>query len=230
MSFEAERARGQAFEDTDVARCYAARPPYAPALFDTLLTRVRGRARALDIGCGNGKVTGVLAAHFDAVDAVDPSRAMLNEAAARLADAKNIDWICSAAERANLAGPYDLVTAGTAIHWMDPAILFPKLVAKLTKGAMLAVIDGDDVHEAAWDSDWRNFKIRWVDRLGGRFDPVRWRAFGLAYRDWMDSMSKRQASTSNFPKRCGLHYLSAFSRRLVARRYGRSGRGFRRRA
>ena len=73
----ARRAIASAFADADVARCYATRPPYAPALHEFLLGQVAGRDRALDPGYGPGKVAIVLAGHFAEVVAVDPSAAMI---------------------------------------------------------------------------------------------------------------------------------------------------------
>ena len=70
-------AAGATFAEDDVARSYYARPPYAPALFERLLRIAPGRGRALDLGCGPGKVAMVLADHFTEVVALDPSSAML---------------------------------------------------------------------------------------------------------------------------------------------------------
>ena len=84
---------GAIFAEADVARCYHARPPYAPALCHRLLELVPGRHRALDLGCGPGKVAVVLAEHFDEVVALDPSEPML--AAGQAADEgrhPNIAW------------------------------------------------------------------------------------------------------------------------------------------
>ena len=75
---QARREVGAAiFAEDDVANCYYARPAYAPALYDFLLTQVAGRARALDLGCRPGKVAMVLADHFAEVVALDPSAPMI---------------------------------------------------------------------------------------------------------------------------------------------------------
>ena len=101
------------FDDADVARCYAHRPPYAPALFDCLLAKVKGRGRALDLGCGPGNVAIVLADHFAEVTALDPAIHMIE--AARRAEAgrhDNIVWANIRAEDVDGDQRFDLVTAG----------------------------------------------------------------------------------------------------------------------
>ena len=105
------------FEDADVVRAYRHRPAYPPALLDFLIERAPGRARALDLGCGTGKLSIPLARHFARVDAVDPSRAML--AALATGAPANLSWTCCDAEDFTLEGAYDLVTAGASVHWMD---------------------------------------------------------------------------------------------------------------
>ncbi len=104
---------GSTFEDEDVARCYQYRAPYAPALYDHLVEIAPATHRALDLGCGPGKIAHGLAARFDVVDAVDPSAAMIAIARER---PSAIRWIQATSEDAKLAGPYDLVTAGASIH------------------------------------------------------------------------------------------------------------------
>src|SRR5271169_2758387 len=119
---------GAIFAEADVARCYHARPPYAPALYERLLTLVTGRRRALDLGCGPGTVAVVLADHFGEVVALDPSEPMLT--AGRAADAgrhPNIAWRLDKGETYEDDDGFDLVTAGTSIHWPDHTVLFPKL-------------------------------------------------------------------------------------------------------
>ena len=187
---QARREAGAAiFAEDDVASCYYARPAYAPALYDFLLARVAGRGRALDLGCGPGKVARVLADHFAEVVALDPSAAMI--AAGKASDAgrhANIVWINERAETyADTAG-FDLVTAGTSIHWPDPAVLFPKLagwtqtLAVLTD-APLFPAPAPPCGEVAWIA----FLTRWLARMG-RPVPARppETAEAAAHERWMD--------------------------------------------
>jgi SAM-dependent methyltransferase len=174
---EARRAAGAAvFAEADVAASYHGRPPYAPALYEILLGLVPGRSRALDIGCGPGKVARVLADHFGEVVALDPAAPMLAEG--RAADAgrhANILWVQDRAETYESERGFDLVTAGCSIHWTDPAALFPKLarwtgvVALLDDAPSFPAPAPPCGHEA-----WVDFLDHWFQRTGRQINPA-WR-------------------------------------------------------
>ena len=97
--------------------------PYTPALYERLLAIAPGRSRALDLGCGPGKVARVLADHFDAVVALDPSAPMIDAGAAADAGASSQHCLGAGAgeEDYESADGFDLVTAGGSIHWPDAA-------------------------------------------------------------------------------------------------------------
>lgn len=69
-----------------------------------------GRARALDFGCGVGRLTIPLASHFAAVTGVDISPAMLDEARGNSADLP-IDYALSDDRLSRAEGPYDFVNS-----------------------------------------------------------------------------------------------------------------------
>jgi hypothetical protein len=54
-------------------------------------------------------------------------------------DAPNLRWIVGAAESAPLGGPYALVTAGAAMHWMRWQETFGRPASVMTDGALLAI-------------------------------------------------------------------------------------------
>jgi SAM-dependent methyltransferase len=183
---QAERdAVGGAFAEADVARCYADRAPYAPALFDFLLRQVGGRGRALDLGCGPGTVAVSLAEHFDEVVALDPSEAMIE--AGRESDAGrhgNIAWVLDTAEAYRSEAGFDLVTAGSSIHWPDHGVLFPKL-ADWTQ--VVAIITGDEARRPPCGEEaWVGFLTAWIARLGGHYDPPRASTEAQRHEAWMD--------------------------------------------
>lgn len=109
-----------------------------PAL--DLLARVPLEApdSVYDLGCGPGNVTKLLAARWPAarVTGVDSSAAMLDKARA----IAGIDW-----QRADLdtwapPAPADLIYTNAALHWVpDHAKLFPRLLARVKPGGVLAV-------------------------------------------------------------------------------------------
>jgi SAM-dependent methyltransferase len=196
---QAERdAAGAIFAEADVVACYAARPPYAPALYQFLLTRVQGRGRLLDLGCGPGKIAIALADHFAEVVALDPSPGML--AAGWGMDGgrhPNITWVQAAAESYESDAGFDLVTAGTSIHWPDHARLFPKL-ARWTR--TLAVIVGDGPARApCGEEPWLAFLKRWLAIMAERtpqvrraYDPVGFAAEGRRHEAWMDTAGRKR--------------------------------------
>lgn len=212
------RATASAFADADVARCYAARPPYAPALYAFLLGQVAGRGRALDLGCGPGKIAIVLADHFAEVVALDPSAAMIE--AGQAADAGRhggIAWTCETAEAYRTDRGFDLVTAGTSIHWLDHEAVFPKLAGWT---GTLAVIAGDEPAVAPCGHEaWTAFLARWLARLGGGYDPAGAAAEARRHEAWMDIAGRREfpftvgQSVADFVR--GQHSRATWSRAVM---------------
>ena len=158
--------RGSTFNLSTVARCYDARPPYAPAALDLVLRATPRRSRALDIGCGPGKLTTWLAGHFDDVVGVDVSGEML---AIATQDAPgNITYIEGKTEDSETGGGFNVVTAGASIHWMDHPKLHERLRQVTKPGASLFVIDGDGPFEAPWASGWEQFMRKWLPVATGK--------------------------------------------------------------
>ncbi len=106
-----------------------------------LLNRVPLEAppRVVDLGCGSGGVTLLLAARWPraTIVGVDSSAEMLARARERSA---TIDW-----RQADLAAwrttqPFDLVFSNAALHWLDDhAALFERLAGAVAPGGVLAV-------------------------------------------------------------------------------------------
>lgn len=104
--------------DEGSRRYAAARPDYGPYL-GPLISRLTGVARvprALDAGCGTGISTRALAAVAATVVGLDRSLPML--AAAH--PAPGLSYVAGDAEALPFAdGAFDLVAAGSALHWFD---------------------------------------------------------------------------------------------------------------
>ena len=187
---------GGAFDDADVAAAYIHRPPYPAELYAFLAALPARRRRALDLGCGPGKLAHELATHFEQVDAVDPALAMLRIAdpAASSGQASrqaNITWIHGFAETAPLAASYDLVTAGASIHWMDHAVVFPRLASILSDTGFVAVLGGDHAHDVPWQAEWEDFLRRWLEILGDAYDPGGYEEAMSTFKAWMDIAGER---------------------------------------
>jgi SAM-dependent methyltransferase len=100
------------------------RVPYPAEIADALVASLNldGSGRLLDVGCGPGSLTLLLAPHFEQAIGVDADADML-AAAARLADQKqvrNVVWRHLRAEAlpADLP-PVRVVTFAQSFHWMD---------------------------------------------------------------------------------------------------------------
>jgi SAM-dependent methyltransferase len=137
----AEVPLAQAFTYPGVATAYRHRPPYPGQVFTILTGLITDAPRTvLDLGAGDGALARPLAALVDHVDAVDISAAMIEQGRRQPGgDARNLRWIVGAAETAPLGGPYALVTAGAALHWMRWQETFERLATVMTDGALLAI-------------------------------------------------------------------------------------------
>jgi SAM-dependent methyltransferase len=120
------------------------RVPYSEALADAVTTELGldGRGRLLDVGCGPGSLTLLLAPRFEGVVGVDADPEMLTEGRRRAAamGIENVKWVHLRAE--NLSpdlGSFRVVTLAQSFHWMDR-----ELVARLVRELLTA--DGALVH------------------------------------------------------------------------------------
>jgi ubiquinone/menaquinone biosynthesis C-methylase UbiE len=110
------------FEST--APTYAARrEPYPPAFFAAVAEALRldGREALIDLGTGPGLLALGFAPYVGRILGVDPEPAMVVEAR-RAAAAAQITFPVIDGRAENIAaelGPFDLVTIGRALHWMD---------------------------------------------------------------------------------------------------------------
>ncbi len=134
------------------------RQPY-PAVFFRIVAgklKLSNRHALIDLGTGPGLLAIGFASYAGRVTAVDPEPAMLaaaRKAAVRAGQA--IDWIQGRAEDLpDGTGPFDVVTIGRALHWMDREALGP-LFARLVKPGGAIVICGT--------SSARDGRNEWLD-------------------------------------------------------------------
>ncbi|HEX4431699.1 MAG TPA: class I SAM-dependent methyltransferase [Frankiaceae bacterium] len=103
------------------------RLPYPTRLADAFRARLDldGAGRLLDLGCGPGSLTLLLAPFFAEVVAVDADLDMIRvgvgEAARR--GIRNVKWLHCSAEDLEDVGRFEVVTLAQSFHWMDrPAV------------------------------------------------------------------------------------------------------------
>ncbi len=93
----------------------------------------------VDLGCGPGNSTEVLAACFPnaAVQGLDSSPDMIAAARRRL---PQVQFVVASVEDWKDAGPFDVILANALLQWVpDHAKLLPALIAKLGLGGALAI-------------------------------------------------------------------------------------------
>ena len=93
----------------------------------------------VDLGCGTGNVTRLLAEHWPNADVygVDSSSEMLAQARAR--DSR-IHWQQADIASWSADGRPDLIYSNAVLHWLpDHAVLFPHLISQLRHGGFLAI-------------------------------------------------------------------------------------------
>ena len=78
------------------------------------------------------------------VDAVDFSQGMIEKGRGLPnGDHPNLNWIHGSVETAELYPPYDLVTAGDSLGWMDWSTVFRRFEEVLSPGGHLAIVTRD---------------------------------------------------------------------------------------
>jgi ubiquinone/menaquinone biosynthesis C-methylase UbiE len=143
-----------------------------------------GGGRLLDLGCGTGTLVFQLAPWFEHAVGIEPEPDMLREAkrAARERGIRNIEWITgSSAELAELEpllGRFDLVTIGTAFHFMEPRATLSELQRIAAGGVVAVAYNGTPMwlHSDPWAKALRGALER---RLGRRLGDVDFTAEAL---------------------------------------------------
>jgi SAM-dependent methyltransferase len=115
------------------------RLPYPQRLADMIQTELElaGTERLLDLGCGPGNLTLLLAPLFERALGVDPDADMLRVAtrAAEQRGLLNIEWKhCYAEDLDDGLGPFDVVTLAQSFHWMDQRVVAGQMRRLLRPG------------------------------------------------------------------------------------------------
>lgn len=113
------------------------RPEYPPELAEYLASLAPDTRLAVDVGCGNGQLAGLLAEYFSSVVGLDPSADQLAHAAQR----DNLRYGCAPAEAMPLTdGSASLITAAQAAHWFDLPAFYSEVRRIARPGAALALV------------------------------------------------------------------------------------------
>ena len=132
------------------------REPYPPSFFAAVAhgLALTGVERLLDVGCGPGPLAIGFAPYVGHVEGIDPEPEML--AAARLAAEtaqRRVVLKHSRIEEFSSQIPFDVVTIGRAIHWLDRDAALSVLENIVSKEGRILVCGSRTVDDAA--TDWR---------------------------------------------------------------------------
>lgn len=200
------------------------RPSYAPAAVDAVLEGLEPPVRVLDVGCGTGIFTRLLAARGARVAGVDPSHDMLEQA--RRAPPPDgdgdgdgaVEYRLGTAESTGLPdASRDLVVCAQAFHWFDAARALKELHRVLLRGGRLALVwntrDEGDAFTAEYDAVVKRAQAaaKEVGRkvevtreadptAGGWFADARVQSFPNPHPMDLEALLGRARSASYFPK------------------------------
>lgn len=144
------------------------RPTYPRALVDYLAGLAADHHRALDVGCGSGQLTRLLADSFDEVIGIDASESQLTSAIAH----PRIRYLASPAESLPAdIGKFSLVTVAQAAHWFRLDAFYTHVRRVAAPGAILALISyGIMAFAAPLDARFRQF---YEQEIGAFWPPER---------------------------------------------------------
>lgn len=161
------------------------RPTYPQALVDYLADLCGQTDHALDVGCGTGQLSVLLAGRFKHVTATDASAQQIEKASSH----ERVEYRVAPAENSGLPEhSVDLIAAAQAAHWFDLGAFYEDVRRVAKPGGVLALITygviqaDDDI-----DPVIRHF---YRDVVGPYWPPERrhveegYRSFAFPFEEW----------------------------------------------
>jgi ubiquinone/menaquinone biosynthesis C-methylase UbiE len=154
------------------------REEYPPAFFMTIAKRLKfsGRERLADIGCGPAPLALGFASYVGSCTGIDPEPLML-EAAREQASQSGVPLNLIEARIEQLPGtiePFDLVTIGRALHWMEPQATLRVLDRIVVAGGYVLICGATPPPgpNNPWLEPYNEVRNRWVDHRGEERYPA----------------------------------------------------------
>ena len=158
------------------------REPYPPKFFEDVAERIglRGTEMLLDVGCGPGLLAIGFAPYVARCTGIDPEAAMITAAGSAAEEAGvALTLIHGRIEEFPEKGPFDLVTIGRALHWMDSKAALPVL-ERIVSGSghiLICRASGVETEATPWMKPYDDVRRRWASESGGqryRTDAKEW--------------------------------------------------------
>jgi len=179
----------QRWNPTEYARNSSAQLQWATELLSRVV--LRGDESVLDIGCGDGKVTALIARRLPRGSAlgVDASPGMVEFARASFPPAghPNLSFRLMDATRLDLAGKYDLAFSNAALHWIEDQPPVLRVVRRhLKDGGRFVIQMGGEGNAAGIISVLQAMILdpAWRDAFHGFRFPYRFCGV-KEYRSWL---------------------------------------------
>lgn len=113
---------------------------YLSSLVRTWDNQVTSPSLAIDVGCGSGQCTELLAPFYHQVIGYDVSETQIEEATANN-ELNNVKYVVSSAEKLALTdSSVDLITCCQSFHWFDAQLFLKEAERLLKPGGVLALI------------------------------------------------------------------------------------------
>lgn len=126
---------------TLVSQAYeAGRPPYPSAVYESTFRLFDTSPQTLEIGSGSGQATAELAARSKHLDCVEPGQAFTSQLRRKFSGLDHVDIHNKDFEHFHVAGDYDLVFSGSALHWVPKKIALSKIQQLLKPGGWLITV------------------------------------------------------------------------------------------
>lgn len=117
------------------------RPTYPAAIVDAILDGFPAPARVLDVGCGTGILTRLLAERGARVVGLDPNHDMLVTARATPCEGGKPDYRLGTGEVTGQPdASRDVITCAQAFHWLDAAKALKEFARVLVQDGRLALV------------------------------------------------------------------------------------------
>lgn len=195
------------------------RPKYPSELSAVLAEFSRDRKSALDVGCGNGQLTCLLAEHFSFVKGTDPSAEQISNATPH----ERVRYECAAAEHLPSDNKtFSLITAAQAAHWFRLDEFYSEVRRVAAPDALLALISYGVMQ---LDNELHARFINFYTNEIGPFWPPERRLVDNGYRDidfpFTEVAIPELSISYEWPLKSFLGYISTWSAVARARKSGR---------